>query len=343
MKFKDYYETLGVGRDASTDDIKKAYRKLAHKYHPDISKDPQGEEKFKEVNEAYKTLKDPELRRAYDELGRHAAGENFQPPPDWASHFSQAGMGGFSTADFASAGGFEGINLSDLFEELARARGGHAGGFSDTRQRGANFGGRGQTNLPIPGQDFEVKARISLEQAFHGTTLDLNLDMPEYDAAGHLRRVPRSFKARIPKGVTDGQKMRLPGKGGKGINDGKDGDLYLNIDFQPHPWFRPSEHDLYLDLPLTPWEAALGATVAVPTLEGSVSLKIPAGTPSDRKMRLSGKGLPKPGSGHGDLFVIVQIATPAPLTEREKALYQELASASNFNPRGHFSGSTKGH
>jgi curved DNA-binding protein len=334
MKFKDYYETLGVARDASTDTIKKAYRKLAHKYHPDISKDPQGEERFKEVNEAYKTLKDPELRKAYDELGRHSAGENFQPPPDWASHFSQAGMGGFNTADFASAGGFEGINLADLFEELARARGGQggpAGGFGGS-QRGQRTGARGQP-WPIAGQDFEVTARISLEDAAHGTMLDLNLDMPEHDATGHLHRQPRSFKARIPKGVIDGQKMRLPGKGGKGVNGGKDGDLYLNIALLPHPLFRPSEHDLYLDLPVTSWEAALGATVEVPTLEGSVSLKIPAGTPSGRKMRLTAKGLPKPGDTYGDLFVIVQIATPPQLDEREKALYEELAKVSHFNPR----------
>ncbi len=335
MKFKDYYETLGVARDASTDDIKKAYRKLAHKYHPDISKDPQGEEKFKEVNAAYKTLKDAELRKAYDELGRHSAGENFQPPPDWASHFSQAGMGGFSTADFAAAGGFEGIDLSDLFEELARTRGTQPGGFGGT-PRGSRAGSHGQP-APRPGQDFEVAARISLQEAAQGTMLELNLEMPEYDASGHLRRVPHTFKARIPKGVVDGQKMRLPGKGGKGFHGGKDGDLYLTISLKPDPLFRPSEHDLYLDLPVTPWEAALGTTVAVPTLEGPVSLKIPAGTPGGRKMRLSGKGLPKPKEGQGDLFVMIQIAVPKDLTEPEKELYQALAEASQFNPRLHFS------
>jgi curved DNA-binding protein len=197
--------------------------------------------------------------------------------------------------------------------------------------------------MPITGQDFEVTARITLEQALQGTTLDLNLDMPETDAEGRLRRAPRSFKARIPKGVTDGQKMRLPGKGGKGRNGGRDGDLYLNIVLQPHPWLRPSEHDLYLDLPLAPWEAALGATIAVPTLDGSVSLKIPPGTPSGRKMRLAGKGLPKPGDGHGDLFVLVEIATPTQLSDREKALFQELAEASSFNPRRQFPSPPQGH
>jgi len=340
MKFKDYYEILGVARDATTDEIKKAYRKLAHKYHPDISKDPEGEEKFKEVNEAYKTLKDAELRKAYDELGRHSSGENFQPPPDWASHFSQAGMGGFSTSDFASAGGFEGIDLSDLFEELARTRGAQEGGFGGTHREGRP-GGQGQP-FARRGQDFEVMANISLVEAARGTTLGLNLEMPEYDQSGHLRRVPHSFKARIPKGVVDGQKMRLSGKGGKGLHGGKNGDLYLNISLKPDPLFRPSEHDLYLDLPVTPWEAALGTTVEVPTLDGPVSLKIPAGTPGGRKMRLSGKGLPKPKEGNGDLYVIVQIATPTHLTEQEKLLLEELSAASSFNPRSHF-GRSAGH
>lgn len=325
MKFKDYYEILGVARDASADEIKKAFKKLAHKYHPDISKDPEGEEKFKVVNEAYKTLKDPELRKAYDELGRHASGENFQPPPDWASHFGQGGAGGPGATDFA----FEGVDLADLFEQLARARGAGAGGFSRSHA-GAGHGGQA---FPVPGADFEVTAPITLEQAASGTVLELNLDMPEYDGSGHPRRMPRSFKARIPKGVTDGQKMRLAGKGGKGIHGGRDGDLYLNIVLKPHPLFRPSEHDLFLDLPVTPWEAALGATVEVPTLGAPVSLKIPPGTPTGRRMRLAGKGLPKPRDGHGDLYVIVQVATPPHLTEQEASLYRELASVSTFNPR----------
>ena len=329
MKFKDYYATLGVARDASTDEIKKAYRKLAHQYHPDISKDPDGEEKFKEVNEAYKTLKDAELRKAYDELGRHSSGEQFQPPPDWASHFAQAGQGGFNTADFATAGGFEGIDLADLFEELARARGARSGFRAGQQKHGHPF--------PQPGQDFEVTAAVTLEQAAEGTTLELHLDMPEYDAGGHVRRVPRSFKARIPKGATDGQKLRLPGKGGQGLHGGRNGDLYLNISLKPHPLFRPSEHDLYLDVPVAPWEAALGATIEVPTLAGPVSLKIPAGITSGRKLRLAGKGLPKPRDGHGDLLVMVQVVTPTALSEREKSLLQELADVSTFKPRAHWS------
>jgi len=324
MKFKDYYETLGVSREATTEDIKKAYRKLAHKYHPDVSKDPAGEEKFKEINEAYKTLKDPELRKAYDELGRHATGENFQPPPDWTSHFRQAGAGGFGAQGF----GFEGIDLSDLFEELARSRGQHAGS-----RQGQPFA--------RTGQDFEVTAPITLEQAAEGTTLELNLEMPEFDESGRLQRVKHAFKARIPKGIIDGQKMRLPGKGGKGFHGGKNGDLYFNIVFKPHPLFRPSEHDLYLDLPITPAEAALGASIQVPTMSGPVTLRIPPGTTSGRKMRLRGKGLPKAHDGHGDLYAMTQIVLPSELSEREKALYQQLAQASTYDPRSHLGGSTR--
>ena len=314
MKYKDYYEILGVPRDATADAIKKAYRKLAHQYHPDVSKDPKGEEKFKEVAEAYKTLKDAQARAAYDKLGSHRPGEDFRPPPDWDQQFA-GGDGNFS---------FEDIDLSDLFAGL-RSRGGgsRAGG-----QRGANF--------PIPGQDYEVAAPITIEDAYRGTELDLNLSVPEYDEQGRLRRVPLAFKARIPKGVTDGERLRLPGKGGKGLNGGANGNLYLNIALQPHPLYRATGHDLYLDLPLAPWEAALGASVEVPTLGGPVRLKVPAGTNTGQKLRLGKRGLPKRGEGEGDLFAIAQIVVPPALTEREKTLFKDLAQASTFNPRASF-------
>jgi curved DNA-binding protein len=312
MKYKDYYEILGVKRDASADDIKKAYRKLAHKYHPDVSKDPAGEAKFKDVAEAYQTLKDPEKRAAYDNLGRHRPGEEFRPPPGWNG--GGPGAGGFS---------FEDIDLSDLFGNLG-------GGFG----RGG-FGGRGG-NIPMPGQDFEVTAPVTLEEAFRGTEMDLNLSVPEADEHGRLRRVPLVFKARIPKGVTDGDRLRLPGKGGKGLNGGPNGNLYLNIALQPHPLYRVTGHDLYLDLPLAPWEAALGASVEVPTLAGSVSLKIPAGTSSGRKLRLTGRGLPQRKEGAGDLYAVAQIVVPDKAGEREQALYRQLAENAKFNPRATF-------
>jgi curved DNA-binding protein len=308
MKYKDYYAALGVARDASAADIKKAYRKLAQKHHPDVSKEAGAEEKFKDIAEAYATLKDADKRAAYDRLGRHSPGENFQPPPDWGG---QSGGGNFN---------FEDIDLSDLFAGL----GGRAGG-----ARGAR--------MAMPGEDYEVTAQISLEDAAKGTLVELNLSVPEYDENGRLRRVPRNFKARIPQGATHGQRLRLRGKGGKGFNGGRDGDLYLNIDLLPHPLFRPAGHDLYIDLPLAPWEAALGATVAVPTLAGPVHLKIPPGTPAGQKLRLAKRGLPRPQGETGDLFAIAQIVVPPSLSERERDLFKELAANSKFDPRSHFS------
>jgi curved DNA-binding protein len=314
MKYKDYYEILGVPKDATADAIKKAYRKLAHKYHPDVSKDPKGEEKFKDVSEAYKTLKDPEARAAYDRLGSHRPGEDFQPPPGWGQQFGDRG-GNFS---------FEDLDLSDLFAGL----GGRGGGFRAGGQRGGNF--------PIPGQDYEVTAPITIEDAYRGTELDLNLSVPEYDEHGRMHRVPLAFKARIPKGVTDGERLRLPGKGGKGVNGGPNGNLFLTIALQPHPLYRATGHDLYLDLPLAPWEAALGASVEVPTLGGPVRLKVPAGTNTGQKLRLGKRGLPKRREGEGDLFAIVQIVVPPSPSEREKTLFKDLAEASTFDPRASF-------
>ena len=308
MKYKDYYEILGVPRDASADAIKKAYRKLAHKYHPDVSKDPGGEAKFKEVAEAYATLKDADKRAAYDQLGRHASGQDFQPPPDWGGHQSDP--------DFR----FEDIDLSDLLAGLAGGR------------RGASRGGP----MPMPGEDYDVTARISVEDAFAGTTVDLNLSVPEYDGSGRLHRVPRVFKARIPKGATHGQRLRLRGKGGKGFQGGRDGDLYLNVELLAHPLFRPNGHDLYLDLPLAPWEAALGATVAVPTLAGAVHLKVPPGTTGGQRLRLARRGLPNPHGEAGDLFAIAQVAVPPVLSEKERELFAQLAAGSTFDPRAHF-------
>ncbi|MBI3055816.1 MAG: DnaJ domain-containing protein [Betaproteobacteria bacterium] len=309
MKYKDYYRILGVARSATVEDIKKAYRKLAHKYHPDVSKDPEGEEKFKEVAEAYETLRNPEKRAAYDQLGSYQAGQDFQPPPDWGKQF---GDSHFS---------FEDVDLADLFAGLAAGR---------------HRAGPGTGQIRMPGQDFEVTADISLEEAYRGTEVELNLTVPEYDAKGLLHRVPRIFKVRIPKGATDGQRLRLAGRGGKGLNGGRDGDLYLNIALRPHPLFRVSGHDLYLDLPLAPWEAVLGATVEVPTLGGPVRLKVPPNTRAGQQLRLSRRGLPKPNGKEGDLFAIAQVVIPAATSERERELFRQLAEGSTFNPRGRF-------
>jgi curved DNA-binding protein len=315
MKYKDYYATLGVARDASADDIRKAYRKLAQKYHPDVSKDPEGEEKFKAVAEAYQTLKDPEKRKAYDELGAsHRAGEEFRPPPDWEQRFRAANESGGSA--------FDDLDLGDLFESLARR--GRSRGGAPPRVRGA---------------DYEVAVQLTLEQAFHGTQVPLRLGVPVEDAEGNVRVEEKTIQARIPKGATDGQRLRLRGQGGPGFNGGPAGDLYLDITLAPHPLFRATGHDLYIDLPLAPWEAALGTTVELPTLAGAVNLKVPAATATLARLRLSGRGLPRPQGGAGDLYAVAQIVNPPTLSARERELYGELAKASQFDPRAHF---TKG-
>lgn len=312
MKYKDYYAILGVDRNASAEEIKKAYRRLARKYHPDVSKEAGTEEKFKDVAEAYNILKDPETRAAYDQLGRHRPGQEFEAPPDWARQF-----GGGEAFHF----GFEDFDLEELIETLVGRRRPGAG-----RARGA----------PMPGHDYEVTAQISLEDAFNGAVVDIPLAVAEYDEHGRLRRVQRTVKARIPKGATEGQRLRLRGQGGQGHNGGPPGDLYLDIVLRPHPLFRANGHDLYIDLPLAPWEAGLGATVAVPTLGGPVRLKVPPGTQPGQKLRIAKHGLPLPRGGAGDLYAIVQIAVPTVLDERERALLQQLAESSRFNPRAHF-------
>ncbi len=316
MKYTDYYAILGVPRDAPVEAIKKAYRKLARQYHPDVSKDPQGERKFKEVAEAWGTLRDAQKRAAYDQLGEHPAGEEFRPPPDWerrhgASAGSASAAGSAAGREGASGFGFDDLDLADLF--AARERAG-----------------------PIRGEDYEARAQISLEDAFHGAVIELDLAIPEYDAGGRLTRPSRPFKARIPKGATHGQRLRLAGKGGRGWNGGRDGDLFLEIALRPHPLFRPDGHDLHLDLPIAPWEAALGASVEVPTLAGAVRMKIPAGMQAGRSLRLAGRGLPNPRGGAGDLYAIVQVVVPAALEERERQLFESLQAESKFDPRSHF-------
>jgi curved DNA-binding protein len=306
MKYKDYYEILGVPRGASDEEIKKRYRILARKYHPDVSKEPDAEKRFKEMAEAYATLKDPEKRAAYDQLGARKPGEEFRPPPDWATQFGEG------------AAAFEDMDLADLFASLA----GHA-------RRGGRHGAAGA----MRGQDYEITVPITLEEAYHGTEVGLDLSMTEIDDAGRLRRVPKRITARIPKGPTDGQVLRLPGQGGKGIGGGPAGDVYVNITLRPHPLYRVSGHDLYFDLPLAPWEAALGTAVEIPTLGGKVSLKVPPGTQGGQRLRLTGRGLPHPEGSAGDLYAVVTIAMPRSLSDRERSLYRELAAASKFDPR----------
>jgi curved DNA-binding protein len=307
MKYKDYYKILGVERSAGDEEIKKAYRKLARKYHPDVSKETNAKEKFQEVSEAYETLRDKEKRAAYDSLGSgYRPGQDFRPPPDWFDRFGS----GNRSEDLG------GVDLSELFESLGAF--GRATGFG--RGRGGRRGG----TMAFPGEDYEVPVRLTLEEAFRGTERTVQLE------AG------RSFTARIPKGATDGQRLRLRGKGGPGTNGAPPGDLYLQIQLEPHPLFRVKGHDLDLELPLAPWEAALGAQVEIPTMEGRVTVKVPAGSKAGQRLRLGGKGLPKPGGGAGDLYAVIGIEVPGTLTEQEQKLFEELRRVSKFHPRSRF-------
>lgn len=317
VTFQDYYETLGVGRNGSEDEIKKAYRKLARKYHPDVNKDKEAEEKFKQVNEAHEVLKDPEKRKLYDQLGPDwQAGQDFKPPPAWENvHFE------FSNGAQAEAFNFGG-GFSDFFETLFGGR--MAGGTRTT--------GRHATWL-VRGQDHEAEVAISLEDGYHGATRTITLQGHEIDDQGQVQPTLQNLQVKIPAGVTDGTRIRLNGKGGEGMGGGPPGDLYLRVKLEPHPSFQVDGHDLQIDVPLAPWEAALGATVEVDTLDGSVNLKIPPGSQSGQKLRLRGKGLPRNGDGQGDLFAHVKIVVPGTLSPEEEELFSKMAEVSKFKPR----------
>jgi curved DNA-binding protein len=310
MKYKDYYAILGVKRDAGADDIKNAYRRLARKYHPDVSKEKDAEEKFKEMAEAYETLKDPEKRAAYDQLGSHAAGQEFRPPPDWEQQFAQRG-GSFS---------FEDIDLGDLFA----AFGGRAG-----RERAESAAG------PRRGHDYEAGVQLSFDQAFKGTEISLEMNGLEWDENGNGRRVPRTISVRIPRGVGSGEKLRVPGKGGTGFRGGPPGDLYLDIEVEAHPLYRVSGQDIYVDLPLTPWEAVLGTSVSLPTPAGKVSLKVPPGTRAGQHLRLGGRGLARGSGSPGHLYAMARIEVPTVVDDAARDLYRKLAERATFNPRAH--------
>jgi len=316
VEFKDYYEIMGVARDASADDIKRAYRRLARKYHPDVSKEKNAEERFKEIGEAYEVLKDSEKRAAYDQLGKQPAGEEFRPPPDW--HFD------FESDPRRGGGGGAGGIHSDFFDTLFGGLGGGRGG------RG------GRTTFRSRGVDTSAQVDITLEEAFQGANRTLSVQRIERDKDGRAKPRTQQLNVKIPAGVADGQQIRVAAQGEPGIGGDEPGDLFLQIHIVPHRWFRLEGRDVWLDLPVTPWEVALGETVRVPTLAGRVDLKIPKGSQTDRQLRLKERGLP--GKPRGDQFVVLKIVAPAADTPEREALYKELAAAAPMNPRAAMEG-----
>lgn len=313
MQYKDYYAVMGVDKQATQDEIKRAYRRLARKFHPDVSKETDAEKRFKEVGEAYEVLKDPEKRAAYDQLGANwKAGQDFHPPPDWDAGFEFSG-GGFTGGDASQ--------YSDFFESLFGQ--GFGSAFRSAPHGGAAF--------HAPGQDHHAKVLIDLEDAFHGATRTITLHAPELDPRGHVITRERTLNVRIPKGVRQGQQIRLAGQGTPGIGRGAVGDLYLEIEFKPHPLYRVDGRDIYLDLPVSPWEAALGAKVKLPTPGGVIDLTIPAGSNSGRKLRLKGRGIP--AASPGDLYAVLQIALPPADNAKANELYRKMAQELAFNPR----------
>jgi len=314
MEYKDYYQIMGVERDASQDEIKRAYRKQARKYHPDVSKEADAEVRFKEVGEAYEVLKDPEKRAAYDQLGANwQDGQEFRAPPDWDQGFEFHG-GGFTGTDAEQ--------FSDFFENLFGG-----GGFQ--RQSGQAYAQQGDYHAR--GEDTHARVKIELEDSYRGANRSLSLKHTELGSDGRPEIKTRILNVRIPKGVYPGQHIRLAGQGSPGINRGGAGDLYLEVEFQEHPIYKVQGKDVYLTLPVAPWEAALGGSIKVPTPAGVVDLKIPPNASSGKKLRLKGRGIPAKQAG--DFYVELDIALPKADSEKTRQAYAEFEKAFDFNPR----------
>lgn len=318
MEYKDYYKILGISRNADAAEIKKVYRRLARKHHPDVNRSPDAEAKFKEVAEAYAVLRDPEKRRRFDELGRNwRHGQGFQTPPGWQKvRFEQARP---------DPNGF-GSHFSDFFETL----------FGGTRSSGRQQSGQ-KFRRAAPaqrGRDHETRITISLEDAYRGANREIRLEHTEHGPGGRPRKRARTYRVDIPAGTTDGARIRLGGQGERGTGGGSAGDLYIRISVAPHARYRVHGRDLETDLPLAPWEAALGATVNIPAVDGAATVRVPAGTQSGKRIRLKGKGLPgRSGRTVGHLYAVVRIVVPEKLSPKEKELFKALAAASAFAPR----------
>lgn len=318
MQFKDYYQVLGVARDETADNIKKAFRKLARKYHPDVSKEADAELHMKEVNEAYTVLSDPEKRAAYDQIGQgFKPGQDFRPPPDWDAGFEFSGKG-FSP--------HEATDFSDFFAELFGRMGGTAGGVHGGFRPHPHHG-----DFKARGEDHHAKVLLDLEDAFTGASRRISLRVPQMDVQGRVQLVIRTLNVKIPTGVREGQMIRLAGQGAPGIGGAPGGDLLLEVHFKPHARFRAEGRDLHLTLPVAPWEAALGAIIAVDLPDGSVKVRIPEGAQSGKQLRVRGKGIP--GNPPGDLLLELQVSLPPANTPRARELYETMARELAFDPR----------
>lgn len=343
VEFKDYYEILGVPRTASQEDIRRAFRKLALKYHPDVAKDKStAEERFKEINEANEVLSDPAKRKKYDALGANwKQGEEFRPPPDWQEQFGTRARG--ATDDGSFEFHFDGTGFSDFFESIF---GMHGGGVGSSPR-----GGFDREAFSQRGRDVEADIMVTMEEALRGSTRAISLQrlVPCDNCGGtgqinnrtcpecHGRRqVARTetYQVRIPAGVYEGQLLRLGGRGEQGVREGRSGDLFLRVRFAKHPRYRAENHDLDYDLTIAPWDAVLGTTVSVPLLDGQANLKIPAGARNGQRFRLRGKGLPQRGGGRGDLFVVLHLQVPEHVGERERALWEQLRRESSSHQKG---------
>lgn len=310
MEYQDYYKILGVERNASPDQIKQAYRKLARKYHPDVSKEADAEKRFKEIGEAYAVLKDSEKKAAYDQMGSNwSQGQGFSPPPNWDSGYEFRGDGASQ-------------DHSEFFESIFGQRA------SRHEQRNTQF--------DIPGEDHHAKIEIDLRDSYLGAERSIGLKMPAIDQDGRIRMQERTLEVKIPQGIRSGQHLRLTGQGSPGFGSGKAGDLYLEIVIKSDPIFKVDGKDISVDLPLAPWEAALGSKVALPTPTGKVELNIPANTMAGKKLRLKGKGIP--GKEPGDLYAVIRLVTPSANTDAEKEAYRTLSKSFTFNPRENVQG-----
>ncbi len=311
MEFKDYYKILGVSEDADAKAIKTAYRKLARKYHPDVSSEHEAEERFKEVTEAYEVLKDPDKRAEYDEVKRYGQGGQFRPPPGWEASGGFSGDGGFQQGDF-----------SDFFESIF---GGRGGGF---RQESRAYRSRGQ--------DIETQLPIFLEDTLSEEQKTIEFELPDIDERGRQVYKRKSLKVRIPAGVRDGERIRLKGQGAPGFGGGEKGDLYLVIRLVPHPLFDVEGHNLIITVPLAPWEAALGTKLTLPTLDGSIRLSVPPNSQAGQRLRIKGRGLPT-RAGRADLFALLKVVMPDHMDDNQRKHWQELSQSSSFDPRQEWS------